>query len=132
VIGLLDEDEFVQHQLLLSALNITTHILEPGGTFIAKLFRGREVFRVFALLQQFFDTVTLTKPKACRHSSIGRCSCTTRPDVLDVDHLRFASMMSHGMIIDAFGANWHLISIFRRICVMSRLRSTPWICSIDG
>ena len=36
-------DEYIQAQLLLSALNITTNILHPGGTFIAKIFRGKDV-----------------------------------------------------------------------------------------
>ncbi len=37
--GLHDIDEYVQSQLLLAALNITTHVLKPGGTFVAKIFR---------------------------------------------------------------------------------------------
>ncbi|EGD81529.1 tRNA 2'-O-ribose methyltransferase [Salpingoeca rosetta] len=36
VTGLHDIDEYVQAQLLLAALNITTHVLKPGGTFVAK------------------------------------------------------------------------------------------------
>ena len=35
--GLHDIDEYVQAQLLLAALNITTHVLKPGGTFVAKV-----------------------------------------------------------------------------------------------
>uniref|UniRef100_A0A3P8WRN9 FtsJ RNA 2'-O-methyltransferase 1 n=1 Tax=Cynoglossus semilaevis TaxID=244447 RepID=A0A3P8WRN9_CYNSE len=37
VTGLHDVDEYIQAQLLLAALNITTHILKPGGTFVAKV-----------------------------------------------------------------------------------------------
>jgi tRNA (cytidine32/guanosine34-2'-O)-methyltransferase len=37
--GLHDIDEYVQSQLLLAALNITTHVLRNGGTFVAKIFR---------------------------------------------------------------------------------------------
>ena len=37
VTGLHDIDEYVQAQLLLAALNITTHVLKPGGTFVAKV-----------------------------------------------------------------------------------------------
>uniref|UniRef100_A0A3P9KF88 FtsJ RNA 2'-O-methyltransferase 1 n=1 Tax=Oryzias latipes TaxID=8090 RepID=A0A3P9KF88_ORYLA len=36
VTGLHDVDEYIQAQLLLAALNITTHVLKPGGTFVAK------------------------------------------------------------------------------------------------
>jgi tRNA (cytidine32/guanosine34-2'-O)-methyltransferase len=57
VIGLHDKDEAVQSQLVLSvrgsplsvlnstvlpqALNISAHLLKAGGTFVAKVFRGR-------------------------------------------------------------------------------------------
>lgn len=37
VTGLHDVDEYIQAQLLLAAMNITTHILRPGGTFVAKV-----------------------------------------------------------------------------------------------
>ena len=40
VTGLHDIDEYIQAQLLLAALNITTHVLRPGGTFVAKIFRS--------------------------------------------------------------------------------------------
>ena len=40
VTGLHDIDEYMQAQLLLSALNITTNTLRPGGSFVAKIFRG--------------------------------------------------------------------------------------------
>ena len=33
-------DEYIQAQLLLAALNITTHVLARGGTFVAKIFRS--------------------------------------------------------------------------------------------
>lgn len=36
-----DLDEYIQAQLLLSALSITAQLLRPGGTFVAKIFRGR-------------------------------------------------------------------------------------------
>eukprot|EP01032_Pedospumella_encystans_P032017 gene32017-36147_t len=39
VTGLHDIDEYMQAQLLLAALNITTNILRPGGNFVAKIFR---------------------------------------------------------------------------------------------
>lgn len=37
VTGLHDIDEFIQAQLLLAALNITTHVLKQNGTFVAKV-----------------------------------------------------------------------------------------------
>lgn len=41
VTGLHDLDEHVQQQLILAALTIVAHVLRPGGTFIAKVFRGQ-------------------------------------------------------------------------------------------
>jgi len=40
VIGLQEFDEYCQSQLLLAAINITTHVLAKGGTFVAKIFRS--------------------------------------------------------------------------------------------
>jgi tRNA (cytidine32/guanosine34-2'-O)-methyltransferase len=70
VTGMHDIDQFVQSQLLLAALNITTHVLAPHGTFVAKIFRGRDVTLLFAQLRLFFTRVTCLKPKSSRISSI--------------------------------------------------------------
>eukprot|EP01147_Barroeca_monosierra_P009759 gene9759-1961_t len=70
VTGLHDIDEYVQAQLLLAALNITTHVLRPDGTFVAKIFRGREVQLLYAQLRCFFKHVTCAKPASSRNSSI--------------------------------------------------------------
>ena len=65
-----DLDEYMQGQLLLAALTITTHVLRPGGTFVAKIFRGREVAMLYAQLKVFFPFVTIAKPKSSRETSI--------------------------------------------------------------
>ncbi|XP_076812382.1 tRNA (cytidine(32)/guanosine(34)-2'-O)-methyltransferase-like [Clavelina lepadiformis] len=70
VTGLHDIDEYIQAQLLLAALNITTHILKKGGTFVAKIFRGKDVTLLYSQLQLFFDSVTCAKPRSSRNSSI--------------------------------------------------------------
>ncbi|KAF2355216.1 Ribosomal RNA methyltransferase FtsJ domain [Trinorchestia longiramus] len=70
VTGLHDLDQFVQSQLLVAALNITTHVLLPGGNFVAKIFRGRDVSLVYSQLQLFFKKVMIAKPRASRNSSI--------------------------------------------------------------
>ncbi|TYZ58937.1 hypothetical protein PybrP1_010792 [[Pythium] brassicae (nom. inval.)] len=69
VLGLHDLDEYLQAQLVLAALNISLHVLERGGTFVAKLFRGKEVSLLYAQLRRFFAEVTCAKPKASRNSS---------------------------------------------------------------
>jgi len=70
VTGLHDLDEFVQSQLLLSALNITTHTLKLNGSFVAKIFRGKDVALLYNQLRIFFDEVFITKPRSSRTSSI--------------------------------------------------------------
>lgn len=70
VTGLHDIDEYVQAQLLLAALNITTHVLKEGGTFVAKIFRGKDVTLLYSQLHIFFDQVSCCKPKSSRNSSI--------------------------------------------------------------
>ena len=70
VTGLHDCDEFVQAQLLLSAVTITAHTLRPGGTFVAKVFRGRDITLMCAQLRVFFAQVVVAKPKASRSQSL--------------------------------------------------------------
>ncbi|OZJ06611.1 putative tRNA (cytidine(32)/guanosine(34)-2'-O)-methyltransferase [Bifiguratus adelaidae] len=70
VTGLHDMDEYIQAQLLLAALNITTHVLRPGGTFVAKIFRGRDISLLYAQMKIFFPKVTCCKPRSSRNSSI--------------------------------------------------------------
>ncbi|CAO3629315.1 unnamed protein product [Cunninghamella blakesleeana] len=70
VTGLHDMDEYIQAQLLLAALNITTHVLRPGGTFVAKIFRGKDITLLYSQLKIFFPVVTCSKPRSSRNSSI--------------------------------------------------------------
>ena len=70
VTGLHDIDEYIQAQLLLAALNITTHVLARGGTFVAKIFRGKDVSLLYSQLRIFFPRVTISKPRSSRNSSI--------------------------------------------------------------
>lgn len=71
VTGLPDFDEYIQAQLLLAAFNIATNVLAPGGTFLAKLFCGKDVAVLLSLLQLFFKQVIVAKPRTSRNSSIG-------------------------------------------------------------
>ncbi|KAI2599284.1 FTSJ1 isoform 1 [Pan troglodytes] len=52
------------------ALNIATHVLKPGGCFVAKIFRGRDVTLLYSQLQVFFSSVLCAKPRSSRNSSI--------------------------------------------------------------
>lgn len=68
--GLHDIDEYIQSQLLLAALSITTHILMDGGTFVAKIFRGKDTDLLYSQLRVFFKNVSISKPASSRNSSI--------------------------------------------------------------
>jgi tRNA (cytidine32/guanosine34-2'-O)-methyltransferase len=70
VTGLHDLDEYVQSQLILAALVIVTATLKLGGTFVAKIFRGRDIAILYAQLKVLFRDVAVVKPKSSRNSSI--------------------------------------------------------------
>jgi tRNA (cytidine32/guanosine34-2'-O)-methyltransferase len=70
VTGLHDLDIYVQSQLLFAALNLALCVLRPGGNFVAKIFRGRNVDLLFAQLKLFFERVIVAKPRASRASSV--------------------------------------------------------------
>src|SRR5262249_28950161 len=70
VTGLHDLDIYVQSQLLYSALTLAMKVLRPGGKFVAKIFRGRNVDLLYAQLKLVFERVHVAKPRSSRESSI--------------------------------------------------------------
>ncbi|SMN21292.1 similar to Saccharomyces cerevisiae YBR061C TRM7 2'-O-ribose methyltransferase, methylates the 2'-O-ribose of nucleotides at positions 32 and 34 of the tRNA anticodon loop [Maudiozyma saulgeensis] len=70
VTGLHDLDEYVQQQLIMSALQLTTCILKPNGTFVAKIFRGRDIDMLYSQLGYLFDRVVCAKPRSSRGTSL--------------------------------------------------------------
>lgn len=70
VTGLHDLDIYIQSQLLYSALNLALRILKPGGKFVAKVFRGKDVDLIYAQLRCFFTSVHCAKPRSSRASSL--------------------------------------------------------------
>ncbi|KAM3419434.1 putative tRNA (cytidine(32)/guanosine(34)-2'-O)-methyltransferase [Cercospora zeina] len=70
VTGLHDLDIYVQSQLLWAALNLALCVLKPGGRFVAKIFRARDVDILYAQLRTMFETVTAAKPRSSRASSV--------------------------------------------------------------
>ncbi|KXZ46872.1 hypothetical protein GPECTOR_40g606 [Gonium pectorale] len=70
VTGLHDLDEYVQGQLLLAAVSIVCSVLRRGGTFVAKIFRGKDVALLYSQLKLLFPEVYIAKPKSSRNSSI--------------------------------------------------------------
>ncbi|EAX99194.1 cell division protein, putative [Trichomonas vaginalis G3] len=70
VTGLHDLDEYMQSQLVFSAFNIACFMLREGGTFMAKIFTGRDIQDLYSSLSPFFETVTAMKPRASRVASL--------------------------------------------------------------
>ncbi|KAF2453766.1 FtsJ-like methyltransferase-domain-containing protein [Lineolata rhizophorae] len=70
VTGLHDLDIYIQSQLLWAALNLALCVLKPGGKFVAKIFRGKDVDLLYAQLKVVFERVTVAKPRSSRASSI--------------------------------------------------------------
>lgn len=70
VTGLHDLDEYLQAQLILSALQLTTCLLKPGGAFVAKIFRGRDIDLLYAQLSYLFEKVVCAKPRSSRGTSL--------------------------------------------------------------
>lgn len=70
VTGFHEMDQYLQSQLLVSALNIGTLLLAPGGTFIAKVFKGSDTLYLKSQFKPFFEYVDLFKPKSSRGTSV--------------------------------------------------------------
>ncbi|GIZ39818.1 hypothetical protein CKM354_000318700 [Cercospora kikuchii] len=70
VTGLHDLDIYVQSQLLWAALNLALCVLKPGGRFVAKIFRAKDVDILYAQLRIMFESVTVAKPRSSRASSV--------------------------------------------------------------
>lgn len=70
VTGLHDLDIYIQSQLLYAALNLAMGVLRPGGKFVAKIFRGRDVDLLYAQLRAVFERVSVAKPRSSRASSL--------------------------------------------------------------
>jgi tRNA (cytidine32/guanosine34-2'-O)-methyltransferase len=70
VTGLHDLDIYVQSQLLFAALNLALCVLKPGGKFVAKIFRAKDVDLLYYQLRLMFGKVTVAKPRSSRASSI--------------------------------------------------------------
>ena len=70
VTGLHDLDIYVQAQLLFAALNLALRVLKPGGKFVAKIFRAKDIDLIYAQLRCFFGTVHCAKPRSSRASSL--------------------------------------------------------------
>ena len=70
VTNLHDLDTYIQRQLLYAALDLAVRILRRGGTFVAKVFRAKDVDLLYARLKMLFEEVYVAKPRSSRASSV--------------------------------------------------------------
>ncbi|KAF2670202.1 FtsJ-domain-containing protein [Microthyrium microscopicum] len=70
VTGLHDFDIYIQSQLVYAALKLALRVLRPGGTFVAKIFRAKDVDLVYGQIRCFFEHVHIAKPRASRATSL--------------------------------------------------------------
>lgn len=70
VTGLHDLDEYIQQQLILSALQLASCLLRKGGNFVAKIFRGRDIDMLYSQLGYLFEKVVCAKPRSSRGTSL--------------------------------------------------------------
>ncbi|KAF2859988.1 FtsJ-domain-containing protein [Piedraia hortae CBS 480.64] len=70
VTGLHDLDIYIQSQLVWAALKLSLQILRPGGRFVAKIFRAKDVDLLYFQLKLLFESVVVAKPRASRKSSL--------------------------------------------------------------
>ena len=92
VTGLHDLDEYIQSQLVLSALAVCARVLNPGGTFVAKVFRGRDIRLLYTQLRILFPEVYCAKPRASRNSSVEAylvCRNFSPPPSPSIEHLQY-------------------------------------------
>lgn len=63
------KDAYTQSDLVLQGLKIGTELMKKGAIYITKVFRSKDYTSLIWLLNQFFEKVEATKPKASRHTS---------------------------------------------------------------
>ena len=54
VTGLHELDQYLQHSLVIAALNISILLLEHEGTFVAKIFRGKDIELLYTNIKEYF------------------------------------------------------------------------------
>ena len=54
ITGFHDMDQDIQSQLLVAALNITVQVLNKGGNFVAKIFKGSEIGFLYSQFKLYF------------------------------------------------------------------------------
>ena len=62
-------DQYRSYELVMRALELTRTVLEPGGTFVAKIFQGAEFGDARNAVREVFGKVRVIRPEATRNES---------------------------------------------------------------
>jgi 23S rRNA (uridine2552-2'-O)-methyltransferase len=62
-------DQYRSYELVMRALELAKSVLEPGGTFVAKIFQGAEFEDARQSLRESFAKVRTMRPEATRDES---------------------------------------------------------------
>ncbi|KAH9385901.1 tRNA (cytidine32/guanosine34-2'-O)-methyltransferase [Nematocida major] len=69
VTGLHDLDEYFHSALIQASCGVCVSLLENSGFFVVKVFTGEAPDVLLAELQEYFESVSLFKPKSSRYKS---------------------------------------------------------------
>lgn len=62
-------DQYRSFELYMRALGLATALLDPGGTFVGKIFQGAEFDDARSATREMFDKVRVIRPEATRDES---------------------------------------------------------------
>ncbi len=62
-------DQYRSYELVMRALELTKTVLDPGGTFVAKIFQGAEFEDARNAVREVFGKVRIIRPEATRNES---------------------------------------------------------------
>ncbi len=62
-------DQYRSYELVMRALELSKSVLQPGGTFVAKIFQGAEFEDARNAIREVFSKVRVIRPKATRDES---------------------------------------------------------------
>jgi 23S rRNA (uridine2552-2'-O)-methyltransferase len=62
-------DQYRSYELVIRALDLAKTVLEPGGTFVAKIFQGAEFEDARNAVREAFGKVRIIRPEATRNES---------------------------------------------------------------
>jgi len=81
-----ERDTFIQNDLVLHALRLSTEFLKEGGIFVTKIFRSENFFKITKVLEELFTQVDVTKPMSSRMESaeiFAVCRGFKNPEITD-------------------------------------------------